>query len=366
MLTTSSRKATLFFFMALMLVIVGLFFKMIAPYLLTLLMGVILAVLLAPIHRRLIRRRVSPPLAAGLVSLGLLLLVLVPLTIFGIAAARQAIAIVDALSQRSLNSYQWMLDWIFDFEPMKLLIGSPEDIKIQLATLAKNVVGALSNAALTLAGSVPDFMLQLILALFASYFFLLDGQTLMRWTSSRLPIEPNVRRVLYHSFQESAVSVFLASIAAAATQAVLMLLSFSVLQVPGALLAAGTTFIFAWVPILGSMPVWGVGAVYLYLQGSILKAILMVVAGLITSVSDNIVRPLVLAGASDSMHPLLSLVAIFGGLAMFGITGVFIGPIVASMVIAVLNAWPEVARQSNIMLEATASPLPPHDPVGPA
>jgi predicted PurR-regulated permease PerM len=73
----------------------------------------------------------------------------------------------------------------------------------------------------------------------------------------------------------------------------------------------------------------------------------MIVIGLLVGVSDNIVRSFVLQGR-DEMHPLVSLVAMFGGIAMFGIVGVFIGPILAAIVIAVLDTWPSVAAQYGI------------------
>ncbi|MCM2324552.1 MAG: AI-2E family transporter, partial [Oligoflexia bacterium] len=69
--------------------------------------------------------------------------------------------------------------------------------------------------------------------------------------------------------------------------------------------------------------------------------------GLITGIVDNFVRPMVLKGRSK-MHPLVSLVAIFGGIGMFGITGVFIGPIVAAILISLLQIWPDVGRRFGI------------------
>jgi predicted PurR-regulated permease PerM len=102
---------------------------------------------------------------------------------------------------------------------------------------------------------------------------------------------------------------------------------------------------------VGSVPVWVVGAIYLYMKGSIGKVVAMVVLGLFTGVIDNFVRPLVLKGRSE-MHPLVALVAIFGGINWFGITGVFVGPILASILISLLEIWPTVARRSHLVAVA--------------
>jgi len=118
--------------------------------------------------------------------------------------------------------------------------------------------------------------------------------------------------------------------------------------VPSAFLAAAATFILAWIPLVGCSPVWLAGAIYLYAQDALLKAILLVVCGLMAGLVDNFVRPLILQGRSK-MHPLVSLVAIFGGMEMFGIIGIFLGPILAAVLIALLQIWPEIGQRFGLL-----------------
>jgi predicted PurR-regulated permease PerM len=127
-----------------------------------------------------------------------------------------------------------------------------------------------------------------------------------------------------------------------------MLLSYLTLGVPAAFLAAGATFLFAWIPLVGCSPVWLAGAIYLYAQDALLKAILMVVCGLMAGLVDNFVRPMILQGRSK-MHPLVSLVAVFGGIEMFGIMGILLGPILAAVLMALLQIWPEVGQRFGLL-----------------
>jgi predicted PurR-regulated permease PerM len=166
--------------------------------------------------------------------------------------------------------------------------------------------------------------------------------------TDKIPIAADVRVKVVQSFKDTAISVIWATLAAAAAQSAVMLLSYLTLGVPAAFLAAGATFIFAWIPLVGSSPVWLVGAIYLYSQDAILKAILMVVFGLIAGLVDNFVRPMILQGRSK-MHPLVSLVAIFGGIEMFGIMGIFLGPILTAVLIALLQIWLEVGRRFGLL-----------------
>ena len=121
--------------------------------------------------------------------------------------------------------------------------------------------------------------------------------------------------------------------------AVMIASGFLILNVPGAFLAGGLTFIFAWIPVLGTLPASLAGTLYLYAQGETVKMFLMLGLALAAGLVDNVVRPLVLKGRAD-MHPLVGLVAIIGGIEMFGILGVFIGPIMAAMLLSLLRILP--------------------------
>ena len=113
-------------------------------------------------------------------------------------------------------------------------------------------------------------------------------------------------------------------------------------------LAGGATFVCSWIPLVGSSPVWLIGAIYLFSQGSTLRACIMVAFGLLAGIVDNIIRPAVLNGRSN-MHPLVSLVAIFGGIGMFGILGIFMGPILAAVMISLLQIWPIIGERFGLM-----------------
>jgi predicted PurR-regulated permease PerM len=175
-----------------------------------------------------------------------------------------------------------------------------------------------------------------------------DGKNFCAWLGKRIPFDKNVGERVTASFIDTTVASILATIAAGAAQSVVLFIAYLLLGVPGAYLAGAITFIFSWIPILGSTPVWIVGAIYLYAHDSPIKLILMIILGLIAGLVDNVVRPIVLKGRSD-MHPLISLIAIFGGISFFGILGVFLGPILMAVMISLLQAWPEVAVRFGLL-----------------
>jgi predicted PurR-regulated permease PerM len=338
-------RNSLVFFIALLLVAFAANFKMVAPYLLSVMMGSILAVLSYPAYRRLRGKKVGEKTSASLVTIGLTILVLGPLALFTLLAVKQGIAVGQQISQDGNLSFPSLVERIEQWRPLRALVDDPATLEKQISGGLQTGAKTASAALLGLAGNIPALLLQSVLALMTCFFMLMDGKAFVRWVMEKLPLDQDVQQALIKTFENTSVSVVLATLAAAAVQAFTLFVGYLALGVPGAFLAAGATFIFAWIPVVGSTPVWVVGAIYLYVQHSPGKMIAMVVIGLFTGVIDNFVRPLVLKGRGE-MHPLVSLVAIFGGIEWFGIVGVFVGPILISILIALMEIWPTVARRS--------------------
>ncbi len=349
-----SNYATLIFFLILTALAVGGMIYMIAPYLLALTIGVILATLVRPLYKRIDHwlkgRRV---LSSTLATLIVIFLIVAPVLTFGILAVKQAVNLAQRAIEADVFNLDLLTDRLESWRPIAALFESG-DFKEQLRSTAAALGKAISGLAVRMAGSIPEAILQLFLACLACFFVLLDGKKFSNWFADRLPLNREIRERLVRSFEDTAISVIWASMAAAATQAFILFLAFLMLQVPAAFLAGGTTFIFAFIPILGSGPVWVAGAIYLYAQGAFLKMFAMVGVGLFTGLVDNFVRPWVLKGRSE-MHPLISLVAIFGGIHLFGFFGVFLGPILIAIAVSLLQIWPVMGYRFGLLEAETAS-----------
>ncbi|MCM2276944.1 MAG: AI-2E family transporter [Oligoflexia bacterium] len=345
----ASRRTTLVVFLGLLLLTLALTFYMVLPYLLAVTMGGILALLAQPAYRFLRRHRFKERSASLLVTLGVLLVVIAPLSLFMTKAVQQGIAVGQKVAEGGF-SFRALLEQASRWPFVEAAIGNSEAFEAQARRWIQAGSAKVTGGILALAANVPEVILQIALACISCYFLLVDGNRLRSWAADKIPMDSDVRARVGLSFRDTAISVIWATLAAASAQSLVMLSAYLFLGVPAAFLAGGTTFIFAWIPILGSTPVWVAGAIYLYVKGSVGKAILMLAFGAIAGVVDNFVRPLVLKGRSK-MHPLVSLVAIFGGIGIFGIVGVFLGPILAAVLISLLQLWPEVGRRFGVLQE---------------
>lgn len=338
-MTDTNKKHSAVTLLALLAVCFAIFLAMVWPYLFALFMGLLLAILSRPLYELLLRRRLGPRLASGLTMLVILLAIIAPLTAFAVTAVKQAIALAAYLAdERGAEFIRQAVAAVTALRPVQWVIENPGDLQAKGLEFAQSAGAALSKVILVQAAALPDMALKVIVSLLAWFFLLFEGQSFMKWLSGKLPMDPALRRRLTDSFRATAASTVWATSAAAAAQALVVMAGFLLLGVPGIFLAGGATFIFAWIPILGSLPVCLAGAVYLYFQGSLFKLIMMALVAVVAGLMDNVVRPIVLKGHGD-MHPLLALISIFAGIQMFGLLGVIFGPIVAAMLVALLNSW---------------------------
>jgi predicted PurR-regulated permease PerM len=349
------QRTTLVAFLGLLAVVAWPVVELVRPYALTLLMAAILAVICGPIHRRLRTSRVGPRTSAALVTTGLLLLVIAPIGLFTWAALQQAAELPRALAGSALLDLDEQLAKLQRWGPARRLPLDPGQLEVQARAAVDRAGSAATSLVLTGIAEIPTILLHGALAAIGCYFFLADGRAFSGWLEGKLPLPPQVVEVLRQAFTRSAVATVLASMAAAAAQAGVTLAAFIALGLPAAFVAAGVAFVFAFVPVLGVTPVYLIGVTGLVLQGEPVRALLLFLAGCCAGVVDNIVRPAVLRGRRQ-LHPLASLVAIFGGIATFGLFGAFIGPVLLAVLVALIDAWPAVARHCGVAVSDSGSP----------
>jgi len=333
----------------------GLGLYMIAPFMQAFVIGAILALVVRPLYALLRRRRLGVHLSATVSTLTLLLLIIGPFLFLTVVGIRQAVEIVQVLSKADYLSFKEALLKVSLWGPIQRLSINPEELTAYLTEIFEYIGSVGTKFILGLGSSIPSGILQLILACMTCYCLLTDGRKFSQWVFSKIPMDVEIRDHVSKSFKNTAISVVMASMAAAGAQSIIIMTGFLVLQVPSAFFAAGVTFILSWIPMVGAAPVWLTAAGYLFLNGHYIKAVIMVAFGILTSTIDNFIRPLVLKGRGE-MHPLVSLIAIFGGLHLFGFFGVFLGPILIAIVISLLQLWPVIGRPFGLVFAAESTP----------
>jgi predicted PurR-regulated permease PerM len=152
-----------------------------------------------------------------------------------------------------------------------------------------------------------------------------------------LPIEPRRRTRLWQHLQDVTRAVFMGIGLTALAQGLLVGIGFWIAHLPTPLVFAVIAALFALIPVVGTSVVWGLGAIYLLTQGAYGHAIFLVIWGvLVVGTADNFLRPLLIAGRAD-VPTLAVFIGVVGGLSAFGFIGLFLGPIVLGLLIALFR-----------------------------
>jgi predicted PurR-regulated permease PerM len=190
-------------------------------------------------------------------------------------------------------------------------------------------------------------ILGLVVALLTTYYVLREGPSIARRIEGVAPLEPRHTRALIQEAREVARTAFIGTIATAIVQGGLAGIGYAVLGVPQPVTWAVVTALASFLPVIGTLIVWIPIAGYLFVEGHPVRAIILVVWGIlvVTSLADYVIRPRLIGGYGHG-HPLLTLIALLGGLEIFGLAGFIIAPIVMSVFVAALRIYEREVRGS--------------------
>lgn len=299
-------------------------------------LGAIFALLLHPWHRWLTRRlgrarRMSPLiLTLGAIMLGVIPVIVV--TLEALSSANEILSgdLVDQLERIQKQISTKLIPWArgFDIEASRVREG----LRDLIPRLAAFVTGLLTR----IARNLPGFLVDLFLFVIALFYLLRDGAMLSAWLLDVLPFKHRETRHLFTSIRNAVHGAILGTIATAFVQGALTTLALLVFRVPGAFLLGFIAVLMSFIPLIGTTPVTVGAVIYFLVDERWFSAAGMALAALVVGTSDNVVRPWV-QSLHGRMHPLLVILAIFGGLQVFGPFGIFIGPVVAAMALWTLE-----------------------------
>jgi predicted PurR-regulated permease PerM len=305
-----------------------------------LLIAAVLAGALGPFHERVVgwvRGRRS--LASLLLTLGTILLILIPLTALAIVAVREALEAVGiirktlqsggvaGLIERAPDSLERYLEEAQKHIPTKL-----EEAQDQIASGGKWAWGALSGTL----GVLGRFGFQLVMMLIALFFLLRDGRRLVEWMAKASPLGERVYE-LTREFRAVARSVLGANFITGAVQAVVATIGFYIARAPSPIFFGLLTLFSSLIPSVGSALVTLPVAALLLLLGHkwaalFLAAWALVVVGLI----DNLLRPWLIRGGAQ-LHGALVFFSLIGAIGAVGAVGLFLGPLVLTFFLAAVR-----------------------------
>jgi predicted PurR-regulated permease PerM len=340
-----------------------LFLWMIREFLMALFLSAILSGMFHPLYKRLLHWVGGRKGLASLCTLAFALLaVIIPLAGFLAIVANQAVRIgrqarpwVEQNLARA-DSFETLFETVPGLEFMR---PYREDILPRLGDLAA-AAGSWSVAfATSAARETATFFFMLFIALYAMYFFLIDGRRALDKILYYLPLPPEDEARMMGHFVSVARATIKGTIVIAVVQGALGGLAFWVVGLDGAALWGTVMAVLSAIPGLGHALVWIPAAVYLAAIGEWVACVgLVAFCGGVVGSIDNFLRPR-LIGKDTKLPDLMILLATLGGLLLFGPAGFILGPIVAAMLVTVWELYGAAFKGILPPVPTRASSLPP-------
>ena len=316
---------------------------MFQPFFNVLLWAAVLCVVFYPMHRRILSRTGKPSLAAALSTVAVILLILLPVTAVTVTVVRE---LTGAAASFQSTDHQWTtpppVAKALDFLGKYVDIDRDTAMKF-LAARMQTWGTALAAGTLVVVGGAVGAIGQMALVVFTLFYFFRDGEHIQRAAYGMVPL----RGAQWDSILSRTSDVIGATVygvlVIAAIQGTLGTFIFWVLGLPSPLLWGVVMFFLAMIPMAGTFLVWVPAAAYLALIGVYGKAVILVAWGvLVISSIDNFLSPR-LVGRRARLHELLIFFSVLGGLQVFGVLGLVLGPVVVAMTLALI----EMAREAT-------------------
>lgn len=309
------------------------------------LLGMLLAFVMQPLYVR-IKPRVGPKGAAlvvvGGAMLGLAGAVFALGALFvarGAELARQLIAIVGPG-----GAGDKLIGWLGS---QTARVGiAPDELTRRARALAEYAAAQVAQQAEVLVGALASALLESFFAMLTMHFMLRHWETVSQQAQETFPLRPDYTRGLFGEFRRVGRTTLMGTIVTGIVQGVLATLGYWLAGAPEPVFFGAATAIASLVPAVGTLLVWVPVGVVLIVTGHPGRGIFDLVWGglLVVAASDYVIRPR-LVGGEQEVPSLVTFAALFGGVEVFGLKGLVVGPVLMSISIAVLRLYASETRQ---------------------
>jgi predicted PurR-regulated permease PerM len=336
--STSDRLGTVLSYGALLLLLY-LVFRIVEPFLEPLAWSAVLAIFFYPLHQRL-QHRFRPNSAALVSTTAVTLVLIVPALVVLYYTALQAIdasaKIQSSLLDPSKALPSHLVEWVRSRLPEQ---WRAMDLSVPLRQGTEKVASFLAGKFAGLVKNLFSFFLNLFIVIFALFFMFRDGESMVRGVRHLMPFDESIQQDMLRESKDLIFASVAVALVIAGLQGVLGGVVFAIGGIYSPIFWAVVIAFFSLVPVVGSALIWIPAALILGISGHWGKALAIVgICGGVAGVADNIIRPLLLRNRTR-LNELLLFIGVLGGLEVFGLLGLVVGPTIVAAAMGVFRAY---------------------------
>lgn len=330
-----SRIVEYVFFFGLLALAGYMVWLIMAPFISALALAAIIVTICHPLHVRI--KRITPrqnkSLAAFITTMLVLVAIILPLILVSSVVVREVVSFYQELDSGSL-AIESSIDTL-EASIQSIAPGFQIDLSEQLRRSAEWFTG---NIGAIFAGTVSTIFVFFI-ALIGSFYFFRDGREMLSLLIKASPLPDHEDKIIFERMARAVRAVATGTLLVALIQGSLVALGFTIFGIERAILWGSIASLGALMPGVGTSIVTLPAVVYLFFTGELVNAIgLLIWSSLIVGLIDNLVGPY-LIGRGNNLHPFIILIAVLGGLSLFGPVGFVVGPVIVTLFVVLLEIY---------------------------
>lgn len=330
-----------------------LFFKIIEPMITIFLGSILITYLFYPLYKRVRKRISNQSISIILTILVIVIILLLPFSYIVFEVTRQSFEFYNSLSNNIAKGALFGLGCTSADSKICSLINNIEKFSVQgLSKIGfdehlQKLLPRLQEILTKYFIEIPLAILNGGFILFSSYFLFKDGEKIIQKIVGWLPIRKNTVKKLIVQLEKVTYAVVFGQLFIALVQGFVAIIGFYIFGVPLPIFWGVMVAFSSLIPPVGTAIIWVPASLYMVLTGyfandytTLMKGIGLFVYGvLIISTIDNILRIKIMAKAD--VHPLIVIAGVIGGVNLFGIIGLFLGPIILPLLITYFETFRE-------------------------
>ncbi|HYA11494.1 MAG TPA: AI-2E family transporter [Thermodesulfovibrionales bacterium] len=345
---------TRFFFfalIALVLVLGFLSYEILKPFLSPISWAIVLSTVFYPLYIFTVKYIKWKTIASLITLLVILLMILGPFSYLSYLLIKELKSLAEYLQTDSLQSLQNLLQHptinailekvlsLLNITEEELNKAISENISLLGKELISRITGGMAN--------IVTISLNFIFMVFSIFFFLRDGPEFLKKVRKYIPFSEEQKDRLVKLVRDIVISTIYGGIAVSIVQGTIAGVAFFILGISTPVVWGLATSIASFIPLLGASAVWVPITVYFFIEGAVLKGTALAIVGIFgISLIDNILKPIIIGGRTN-MPILVIFFSILGGIKLFGLIGLIMGPLVLALFVSLIEIFRSVEGGQN-------------------
>jgi predicted PurR-regulated permease PerM len=222
----------------------------------------------------------------------------------------------------------------------------PFELDIKNQDVQNKLLEIMTSSAAPFISNILNTFVILFLMFVSLYYLFVHDKQIKKIIYENMPFTEENKQKIIQKFNEVTYGTIIGTFIIAVVQGALLAINFYLLGISNAIFWGFITMIVSFLPVVGPPFIWIPASIFLFLSGETAKGIAIIIAGIMLTSIDNVIRPMI-NQKYGSIHPLITIFGVYIGISQFGLAGIFIGPLILVYLILFWNIYKETYLKKN-------------------